>query len=125
MTVRPDLNGLRLQIPGNPAIWLILNGVRRHIPNPATYDNLFRNWSGIVQDINANEIDDGGPISNGARLARPANEAPVYLITNDVKMWVPSPAVMDEYHFDWNKVVSLPKVAIDSIPDGPHVEERA
>lgn len=124
MTVRTDLNGIRIQIPGNAAIWLILNGVRRHIPNPSTFDNLFRNWNGIVQDINADQIDEGAALSNGAFLARPNNEAPVYLVSNNEKMHVLSPDVMDDYNFDWNRVQSLPKVAIDAIASGPNVNGR-
>lgn len=47
---QPGLNGQRVKVPGNGAVFLIMDGYRRWIPNPATYDSLFRNWSGIVSD---------------------------------------------------------------------------
>jgi hypothetical protein len=39
---RPDLNGLRMQTPGKPEVYLIDDGCKRHIPNEKTYNNLFR-----------------------------------------------------------------------------------
>src|SRR6478752_10883816 len=54
---RPDLSGLRVKLPAQPSIWLIdPEGFRRGIPNPETYNNLFRSWGGVVEDINANSI---------------------------------------------------------------------
>ena len=37
---RPDLNGLRVKSPTSPAVYLILDGYRRWIPDPDTYNNL-------------------------------------------------------------------------------------
>ena len=115
---RPDLNGLRVKLPNAPAIYLIDQGYRRWIPDPPTYDNLFRNWDGVVVDIDIIEIPEATPLSHGASLARAAGTAPVHLVSNGQKRWVTSPAVMDKYWFAWNKVVEVPASLIDSIPSG-------
>ena len=119
--LRVDLDGLRMQIPGEPAIYLIDNGFRRHIPDPDTYNNLFRNWDNIVQDVNLNEIDEGIPISVGAILARAIDQAPVFLIDARSKRHVGSPAVMDRYQFNWDKISVVPHILLDSIATGTPV----
>jgi hypothetical protein len=119
--VHPELNGRRLQGVGDPKVYLVLDGKRRWIPNPTTYTNLFRDWNGIQQVIDINAIDDGGPLSDGAVLMRPANQAPVYLVTDGSKRWVTAPSVMDKYYFDWNKVVSVPPVVAASVPTGVNI----
>jgi hypothetical protein len=98
---RPDLNGLRVQLPGHPEIYLIDEGCKRHIPNPPTFDNLFRNWDGIVQDLNVNDILSGPPIPDGAVLLQAKGAAEVWLIDGHVKRHVTSPAVMDRYNLRW------------------------
>jgi hypothetical protein len=115
---RPDLNGLRVKLPADPAVYLIDDGLKRHIPDPTTYTNLFRDWNGIIIDININEIPSGSDISIGAVLARGDGTAPVYLIDQGVKRWITSPAAMDKYYFSWDRVVVVPITLLTSIPDG-------
>lgn len=118
---RPDLAGLRVKTPNQPQIYLIdPDGYRRWIPNPQTYNNLFRDWNGVVIDININEISESAPLTDGAILARPQGAAPVYLVSNGIKRWITSPAVMDKYYFNWATVYQLPHVSLDFIPTGPN-----
>ena len=114
--VRNDLNGLRMQLPGNPAIYLIDEGCKRHIPNPPTFDNLFRDWS-YIQDIDIDEIQTGTQITGGAILAQGKGRAEVYLIDGGTKRYVPSPAVMDRYNFRW-PTNRIDTAIIDAIPTG-------
>jgi len=118
---RPDLNGLRVKLPNQPAIYLIDQGYRRWIPNPATYNNLFRDWNGIITDIGINDIPLATQITSGAILARGDGTAPVYLIDAGVKRWVTSPAAMDKYYFAWNRVYVVPPVLVNFIPNGPAI----
>ncbi len=115
---RPDLNGLRVKSPASDAIYLIDEGYLRWIPNPKTYNNLFRDWNGIIVDIDIHDIPKSDPISDGAILARPSNETPVYLIDNFMKRHITSNAVMDKYYFDWDRVYAVPRILLDFIPTG-------
>jgi hypothetical protein len=119
---RPDLNGLRVKFPNQPEIYLIDRGYRRWIPNPATYNNLFRDWEGIVVDIDINEIPLAPQITSGAVLVRADGTAPVYLVDSGVKRWIVSPAMMDKYYFNWNRVYVLPAGSVDPIPMGPNID---
>ena len=54
----PELAGQRVQLPGHPEIYLVDDdGLRRWIPNPATYNNLFRDWNGVNVDIQTEDIE--------------------------------------------------------------------
>lgn len=119
---RPDLNGLRVKMPNRPEIYLIDRGYRRWVPNPMTYNNLFRDWNGIVVDINIDEIPLAPQITSGAVLVRAAGTAPVYLVDAGVKRWIVSPAMMDKYYFAWNRVYVLPAGSVDPIPVGPNID---
>ena len=113
----PELHGRRLQSPGDPAVYLVLDGKRYRIPDEATYANLFRDRSRI-ETIDLSAIPVGGTLSGYAKLARSADAPAVYLLTNDRKHWITSPQAMDHYNFDWNKIAILPRPVLDSQPRG-------
>jgi len=123
---RSDLNGLRMQIPGNPAIFLIDQGKKRWITNEYVYTNLFRDWDGIVQDIGLAYIDRGPDITNNTLLVQagglgiPGN--PVWLYDQGVKRWIISPSVMDKYNFSWNTIEVVPYAILDTIPRGINIK---
>ncbi|MFI9721152.1 hypothetical protein ACIHFE_16110 [Streptomyces sp. NPDC052396] len=116
--VHPELNGLRVTGINGGKVYLILDGKRRWIPNPATYDQLFRGWDGIRYAVDVEGITDGGQLSDGAFLAKAPDGPQVYLVTNGQKRWITSPAAMDKYYFDWRKIVSVSSVALRGFPTG-------
>jgi len=118
---RPELNGLRVKMPNRQEIYLIDSGYRRWIPNQATYDNLFRDRSGIISDINVDAIPLGANITSGAMLARASGTAPVYLIDQNVKRWIVSPAIFDQYWFASKQICTVSPVIINAIPSGPNI----
>jgi len=118
MALRKDLDGLRVQLPGDAAIYLMDAGQKRHIPDPPTYNNLFVNWNGVVQDADLPNIDTGFPISEGAVLAQAFGDAAVYLIDRGTKRHIGSPATMARYYFNWNAIQHVAPIIIASIPTG-------
>ncbi|MEU7164481.1 hypothetical protein AB0A70_07525 [Streptomyces morookaense] len=115
---RPDLNGLRIKAVNGPAIYLVLDGRRHWIPNPTTYNNLFRDWNGVVSVLDIGNITEGGALSDGAFLGKAPDQPQVYLFSNGVKRWITSPAAMDKYYFAWNRIQNLPGEAVNSVPSG-------
>ena len=118
----PGLNGKRVKAPGKPAIYFVWNGgYKCWIPNPVTYNGIFRSWSGILE-VDPDElamIATGPALTPGALMIRPQGLAPVYLVTNGAKNWVKSPDVMDYCNFTWpagNAVV--PEIVPQFIPNG-------
>jgi hypothetical protein len=118
---RPDLAGARIQQSGAPALYLVdVDGTLHHVPDPTTYNNLFRDWNGIQQLSNISGITVGQELSSGAHLAI-AQETlvKVYLIDNNSKRWVTSQAVMDKFYFNWNQIQKVPQSTLDALHDGP------
>ncbi|WP_430784038.1 hypothetical protein [Actinoplanes sp. G11-F43] len=116
---RPDLSGVRIKAPNRPEIYLIdPEGYRRWIPNPATFDALFRNWEGVITDINTVKIPQRSAIDEDAVLAKSKNSPRVYLISNGQKRWVVSPAVFDRNWFAWDKIREFPEPVLNAIPTG-------
>ncbi|MFF4161527.1 hypothetical protein [Streptomyces sp. NPDC001678] len=118
---RPDLNGLRIKAVNSPAIYLVLDGKRHWIPNPATYNNLFRDWNGVVSVLDVGDITAGSALSDGAFLGKASGWPEVYLFSNGVKRWITSPAAMDKYYFAWNRIQNLPAEAVNSVPNGADI----
>jgi hypothetical protein len=118
---RPDLNGYRLKAPGNPKVYLVDQGYRRWIPDPTTYNNLFRDWNGIVQDPLIFDVPEGLQLASGTVLARGSGTAPVYLVEPGSKRWIVDPHTMDVYYFSWDRIYAIPPVLLAGIPNGPNI----
>jgi hypothetical protein len=116
----PELAGLRLRLPQQPAIYLVdPEGFRHWIPDPYTYNRIFRDWSGIFDDPSLNDIADGGALTHGSSVIRADGTAPVYFISNKTKRWVTSPTVMDKCNFRWPNGGDVVAPAVtDAIADG-------
>lgn len=118
---RPDLNGRRIKAVDGQAIYLVLDGKRHWIPDPATYNNLFRDWNGIASVLDLGSITEGSALSNGAFLGKTPDHPQVYLFSNGVKRWITSPAAMDKYYFAWNRIQNLPDEAVNSVPSSGNI----
>ena len=78
-----------VRVDGEPAVYLELDGELHHVPNPATYNNLFTTW-GAIQAINS--LDDycvGEPLSDGANLM--SGGYGVFLVSNGMRRWITDP----------------------------------
>jgi len=106
--LRPDLNGLRVRLPGTFPIYLIDQGKRRHIPSEDVYNFLFSTWDGIVDDIDIVKIQLGEPIPSTADLVRFLGRPAIFLKDgvqpNHVLRHITSPEVMERYKFNWANV---------------------
>ena len=123
-TVAPDPkdNGSLRQLPDSPQIYLILNGLRRWIPDMTTLIGLFVSGTNAVSDSNLGNIEEGAPLTSGAVLAQGSGSAEIYLVTNANKMWIPSMDVFNAYHFDLGKVQVVAPILLNLIPSGPDVQ---
>jgi hypothetical protein len=79
----PELNGLRLRIPGDATVWFVDRGVRRGITGPA-FAIFIHDANTIVEDPQVNDITaDASTLGPNTKLIRSADgidRATVYLL---------------------------------------------
>lgn len=120
----PELNGLLLQLPGNPNVYLVINGYRCWVPDSGTFTNLFISGATIIQDINIGAVSEGPPLTSGAVLAQGSSSPQVYLVSNGFKCWIPTPAIFSRYQFNASNIQGCAPVIINSVPNGPDVQAQ-
>ena len=118
----PQLNGTLQQEPNTAPVYSVINGLLCWIPDLLTISNLIAPGATITQNPNLAEIAVGTPLTSGAVLVKGDVDESVYLVSNAVKMWIPSPTIFGNYQFNWAKVVVVPQIVINSIPDGPQLD---
>jgi hypothetical protein len=116
---RPDLAGRRLASPGHPDIYLIdPEGFRRRISSHATYNRLFRSWRDIGDETHLERIALGPEFTMGTILVRGDASCAIYLLDQGRKRRLPHGVVMDQYWFNWSRILGIPQIDIDRLPVG-------
>lgn len=121
-TKAPELNGYLLKDPEKPAIYLILNGQRRQVPDVATVNGLFVTNRTVHEDFHIDLIEKGDDIASGATLVKGDGGDPWYLLPGKVKMWIKTEEIFAQYQF--RAVTSVAQILIESIPAGDPVAAR-
>jgi hypothetical protein len=121
----PELNGYLLKLPTADPIYLILDGLRCHVPDMPTFNNLFRDGAQVFPEPLLNMVAEGPPLSLGAILAQAAPDFKWYLVSNGLKRWIPSKTIADLYQFDGKKVGTYPAILLNFIPIGPDIPPRS
>lgn len=119
-------NGSCIKIKNEAPVYLVMNGVKKHIPNPDTYNNLFKDWNQINDGGNlgaiwskiVDSIPTGEPITNGAILIKADNSDPIYLLTNKKKYWISNPKQFSDCNFKSDGVKKYPAIVVDAISSG-------
>ncbi|MES2266976.1 MAG: hypothetical protein V4520_09460 [Bacteroidota bacterium] len=98
------------------ALYLVLDGQVRHIPNPETYKNLFDTWDSVIKsEEGLQKI--GQPLTEGAYLSK-ADGDRVYLVIDGVKRWIASPQVFKKYRFNEKEIKHVNPAQQNAIPTG-------
>jgi hypothetical protein len=118
---RLDLDGFRVKNPGQPQIYLVDMGYKRWVPDPDTFDSLFRDWNGVLEDTGVDAIPTGLPIQHGAVLIKSPDADQVYLSEYGTKRWIVSPEVFDRFNFSWDNIQNIPNSVIAALSNGPAI----
>ena len=121
-TPAPELNGYLLKHPEKPAIYLILNGYRRQVPNVETLNGLFVTNRTVHEDFHIDLITKGDDIASGATLVKGDGSDPWYLLPGKVKMWIPNEQIFAQHQF--RAVTTIPQILVNGIPDGDKIAGR-
>lgn len=113
-------DGLRVTSHTSGAVYLVMWGQLHWIPDPATFNSVFKDWNGIV---NSDYIVDNMPkalsLAPGSFIAISGASPAWYFVTLGKKLHIPDPATVNRFNF--RSPISLPHLALDYIPTGPNV----
>lgn len=113
-------DGLRVASHSTSAIYLAMWGQLHWIPNPATFNSIFKDWNGIVNsDYLVDNMPKGPALATGSFIANSAPAPAWYFVTLGRKLHIPNPATVTRFNF--RSPVSIPPLALDYIPTGPDV----
>jgi len=105
------------------AVYLFLDGLCRHIPNPATYFNLYESYGlrNIIDDDQMSDCSFGSALQNGAMLIKAAGSDARFFL-NENKREIANEDVFETCNFDQDKVVTVPDIIFDTIPRGLYID---
>ncbi len=116
---RGDLVGRRLRRPGQHRVYLVdPAGYRRRVPDDEVYNRVFRDWSGIAEDIDLDDVPSRPPLTSATMLVRGDASSAAFLLDQGRKRLVTSSASMKKYWFDTERVHVVRQVLIDHFPVG-------
>lgn len=116
---RGDLAGRRLRRPGQHRVYLVdPAGYRRRVTDEAVYNRIFRDWSGVAEDIDLDDIPSRPPFTTATMLLRGDASSSVFLLDQGRKRRITSAASMNKYWFDSERVQVVRQVLMDHFPVG-------
>lgn len=107
MIISGTINAQRIQVSGQKACYLLIDGYRHWITDENAYFKLFKNWNGIKQISSSemNAIPVGSNITAKTFLARADNALETYIIfEGKSKRWIKSESEFNRFGFDWGKI---------------------
>jgi len=127
VSARPDLNGRRLVVAGEPEVWLMFNGMRHHIDSPAVYEALFSETDKLTVVTDLDKVLRGPDLNDGTCLVRSSVTQAIYLVTG-----FPSTEVRRHHIRSWNDFLAFgfdedlvqlaPDIVISALPAGRALE---
>ncbi|MBU4579911.1 fibronectin type III domain-containing protein [Patescibacteria group bacterium] len=95
---------------GDYKVYLVVNGIRRHIPNPEIFLDYGFTWSD-VKDVPSETITKYKP----ARLVRESKQGKIYYLSAlGVKKWIPTAEIFTSYGNKWEDIQVISKKEMDS-----------
>jgi hypothetical protein len=115
VSARPDLNGRRLVVTGEPEVWLMFNGMRHHIDSPAVYDSLFSETDGVSVVSKIEGVLRGPDLNEGTCLVRSRETHAIFLVTG-----FPATEVRRHHIRSWNDFLAF-GFDEDLVRDAPEI----
>jgi hypothetical protein len=109
----PNYEDNLIRAIGNYKVYLVVNGIKRHIPNPEIFLNYGFAWEDVV-DVPQSTIDK----YTRAYLIRESRQGTIYYLRSDgVKKWIRNPEIFASYNNEWEDIQVISKPEMDSYPE--------
>ncbi|MEA1896654.1 MAG: beta-galactosidase, partial [Bacteroidota bacterium] len=109
----PDYEDNLIRALNDYKVYLIVNGIKRHIPNPEIFLNYGFEWE-EVKDVNQEIIDQ----YKMSLLIKQSGEDKIYYLEpiRKIKRWLRSPEIFNSYNNKWEDIQVISKYEMDSYP---------
>ena len=107
-----------LRVIGDVKVYIVGRGMKRHIPNPESFNAANYRWEDIVE-LSASELSG----YKEARFIRAIDDFKVYLLEGITKRWVKTAQVFNKRGYNWNEVIDINRVELDSYTTGSTITE--
>lgn len=113
------------QVPGDPAVYIVINKMLRHILDPETIFAMGYKWE-MVQYISAEELNTlpkGAdlPSRKDGTLLRAGNEPQVFIMEKGMRRWILDMETFNFMKLNMANVISVASQDFLDIPEGPNV----
>lgn len=119
--VNMPLENQLIRASNNPAVYIVKNGVRRHIPDPVTLFAMGFNWEAVKSISNdvMNGIQSGAAIPSrvDGNLYKGSGNA-IYLMEGTKRRWARTAAVFNN---EWSRVKHISDTDLNEIPLGEDI----
>ncbi|MCK5122532.1 MAG: hypothetical protein KAQ87_00020 [Candidatus Pacebacteria bacterium] len=109
----PDYEDNLIRAIGNYKVYLVVSGIKRHIPNPEIFLDYGFAWEDVVDTPQAT-ID---KYSRGYLIRESRQGTIYYLSPNGVKKWIRNPEIFVSYNNKWEDIQVISKREMDSYPE--------
>ena len=112
---------------GDPKVYLIEDGTKRHIPNPEVFNDQSLDWTD-VEDVHPDELlvlaeDDPLSYTEGTLIKGEGPE--VYAISNDQKRHVTDPNAFNRLQYNWNHIVEVDNSELNLYSTGEEIDNNS
>ena len=109
----PNYEDNLIRAIGNYKVYLVVDGISRHIPNPEIFLNYGFSWEDVV-DVPQSTIDK----YTRAHLIRESRQGTTYYLRDDgVKKWIRNSEIFVSYNNSWNDIQVISKPEMDAYPE--------
>ena len=110
----PDYEDNLIRTIGDYKVYLIVNGIKRHIPNPEIFLNYGFSWDD-VKDVSKETVNQ----YKQACLVKESRQEKVYYLSpkKKIKRWLRSPEIFSSYNNKWEDIQVISKFEMDFYPE--------
>ena len=108
-----------------PKVWVIADGRRRHIADPAAFKRLGYNWNNLIEipDADVEQYEESDQLAGTAQapegsLLRVEGDPKVYRIEGGRRKHIPNPDVFDAHRLRWDHVQLVDADVVSELPVG-------
>gem|GEM_PF-1922266 len=107
----PDYEDNLIRLIGGYKVYLVVNGVKRHIPNPKVFLDYGFSWDD-VKDVEQETIDK----YKDAYLVRVSKQQAVYYLKNGIRKIIPNEAIFNSYNDKWEDIQVISQMEMEAYP---------